>query len=122
MSDWTKLAKRQRGILTDKCSVSSTTITLGRAHVARLKDKKSVDIYIDRDGSRIGMIPREDDEGYSLRIRSSGVANVGTKNLIERMNVSQGRYKAKWTTTEIDGEEKEILTIDVKLKSSEKLK
>lgn len=115
MSNWTQLEKQERRILADKCSISSTTITLGKELVARLKDKKSLDIYIDRKAARIGMIPGEDDKGYSMRIRRSGVANVGSKNLIKRMNVVQGRYEAEWTTTEIDGEEKDILVINVKL-------
>lgn len=122
MSEWIKLGKRARRGLIDKCSITSTTIAIGRDYVGRLKGMQSADIYLDNKESRIGIIPREDDEGYALRVRGPGVAYVGTKNLITRMNVAQGRYNAKWTTTKLDGEETDILIINVKLKSSEKTK
>lgn len=108
--------------MTNKCSITSTTIAIGRDYVRRFEGIKSADIYLNNKGSRIGIAPREDDEGYAVRIRGPGVAYVGTKNLIERLNVFPGRYNAKWTTTKLDGEEKKILIIDVKLKSREKTK
>jgi len=117
MSKWIKLGKRARRGLTDECSVTSTAITIGRDYVTRLKGVPSVDVYFDKGESRIGLVPREDEEGYALRIRGPGVAYVGTKNLIARMNVAQGRYNAKWTTSELDGEERDILVIDVKLRT-----
>lgn len=117
MSNWIKVSKRARRGLTDKCSVTSTTIAIGRDYVSRLKGVPSADIYIDNKESRIGIIPREDNEGYAVRIRGPGVAYVGTRNLIGRLKVIPGRYNAKWTTTKLDGEEKKILIINVKLKS-----
>ena len=116
MSEWVKLEKRARRGLTDECSVTSTCIAIGKDYVSRFKGTRSVDIYLDNKQSRIGMIPREDDEGYALRIRGPGVAYVGTKNLIRRLNVIIGRYPARWITDKLHGEEKKMLVIDVKLK------
>jgi len=122
MSEWIKLEKRARRGLTDECSVTSTSISIGRKYVSRLKSVQSVDVYRNNLRSVIGIVPREDNEGYAVRIRGSGVAYVGTKNMIKQLNVVAGRYPAKWKTEELDGEQKSILIIDVGAKSRVKKK
>lgn len=122
MSGWIKLEKRARRGLTDECSVTSTCIAIGTKYARRLKSVRSVDVYSNNLRSVIGIVPRGDDEGYASRIRGPGVAYVGTKNMIRQLNVVPGRYPAKWTAEELDGEEKTILLIDVRAKSTIKKK
>ena len=122
MSEWIKVEKRARRGLTDECSVTSTSISIGRKYVSRLKGVPSVDVYRNNLRSVIGIVPRADNEGYAVRIRGTGVAYVGTKNMIKQLNVSSGRYPAKWKTEELDGEEKSILIIDIGAKSTSKKK
>lgn len=120
MSEWVKLEKRKRRGLTDECSVTSTCIAIGKKYVSRLKGVRSADVYRNNIGSRIGIVPREDNEGYALRIRGPGVAYIGTKNLIRRLHILPGRYPAKWTTEKLDGEEKTVLVINVKLEGKKR--
>lgn len=119
-TEWIKIQKRERRGLTDECSVTPTCIAIGRKYVSRFQGIRSVEVYRDNKGSRIGIVPREDDEGYALRIRGPGVAYIGTKNMIKRLNVTPGRYPARWTTAKLAGEEKDILVIDVGSKSKVK--
>ena len=117
MVDWIRVEKRERRGLTDKCSVTSSGIAIGRKYISRFKESRSVDVYRDAKGLHIGIVPRNDDKGYSLRVRGPGVAYVGTKNMIKRLNITRGRYPARWTNEKLNGEEKPVLVIDVKEKS-----
>lgn len=112
-----KWEKRRVGPrLLDQCSILKYAIGIGRDFIKHFKNAQSADIYYNKERTVIGLVPRDDDLGFSIRRRrrEGGIYYVGTRKVMQGINMKLGVYKADWTKMKVANKETDMLLIKIK--------
>lgn len=113
MIKWEK--RRLAPRLVDQCSILKYAIGIGRDFAKHFKNAQTADIYYDKERTVIVLVPRDDELGYGIRKRGRGdIYYVGTRKMMQGLDVKQGRYKAKWTKMKVENKETNVLLIRIK--------